>query len=777
MAGPMNWLRRYQKIVLVVLAVVAMLGFVVADPLMKFFSGGQQTRSVAVRTSFGDISEQQLYHMVENRAVLNRFLENLAGSVAQNLATSRQIQAPPQQVQFFILRQMEDQGAYGQQFVDERAVVRTMLLARRAEDMGMTVSNDAIFDFLRRMTFNAITPDQVRQVIASMKLRQRQVFDQLRTVLLASRMHQLLFAINDVQGVTPAMRWNYFQRLHRQASAEVIPLPVANFIGQVAEPKESDLRQLYAKYKNDYPRPGQGEPGFRIPPKGNFQGFKAVYEKFSSPVEVTEQEIEDYYNTHQNEFPYSGLDEENSQTSTEAAPPSETSPPASETAPSQTQDDSSSAPPPEGSEQQTTPQAAPPSPPNKPDAPSEPNSGGGGDDAGGSEPPPSSQPQSEQPPAAEKSDASANPETTPPTTAPTEGEAKVEPATPPADATKIEPSDEFNLPDDIRGGEAPKYDPLWKVHEEIRQKLIAQKANEKIDEIFDKLTADMDDYAQKLELYEIEKEEQQQAGKVVTVQKPAPLDFNRLAAEYGVETFETGLISPFEADATELGQSTVDGRPFPQAAFDSLPRFSVRRSQAISGDRFLFWKTEATKDKVPSFLEARDAVLQAWKTSEARKLALKRAVEMAAEADKSGKTLKELYGDDSRYEVIETGFFSWMTEQKLAAQFGPTPVQLGSVKGVDQAGSDFMRTAFSLKPGQAGAALNAPEDVAYVIRITDERPGEQELLAEFLKTGYEQYAQAGRLDNQESLVAFMSQIENESHVQWERPPHDRDVFR
>ena len=38
------------------------------------------------------------------------------------------------------------------------------------------------------------------------------------------------------------------------------------------------------------------------------------------------------------------------------------------------------------------------------------------------------------------------------------------------------------------------------------------------------------------------------------------------------------------------------------------------------------------------------------------------------------------------------------------------------------AGDEFMSTVFHLKPDQIGVAMNAPETVAYVIRLTDVQP-------------------------------------------------------
>jgi hypothetical protein len=786
----MSWFRRYEKIVLVTLAVVAMVGFVIWEPLARMFYSPESTNNVVVRTSFGDLKERELYQMVESRALLNRFLDNVVTLAAQNLAASRQVQLPPEQVRMFLLQQLMNEGVYGPSFTDEQAVVRTMVLAHRAQELGMSVSNETIFDYLRKTSLEQVSPDQLREIIAGMKVSQRRIFDELRFVLLANKLQQAIFAINEVQGIPPGMRWDYFQRLHRQVDAEVVPVSVADFIGQVGTPDEGQLRALFEKHKNDYPRPGQPEPGFRVPPRGKFQGFEAAYDQFAKSIAVTDKEVEDYYNQHLKEFPYSGYEEPKREEPGGGQPKSPSVEPAGTPEAKPAGEAAVQPPAPEPASSTPSPADQPregdtPATP-EPQQPAKlpPNAGGGGDDSGGAPEPTSTSPvgdsnapaqRTAEPPAAQSS---AEQGAAPGETKTTSGEGSSArtsrapaAAQPGAQPTTSELAEEFELPRDIRGGKPPEHDPLWKVSDRIREKLIGDRVKQKIDEVFDRLTAAMDDYAQKIELYEIELEEQPKAA--AALKRPTPLDFKQLAAGEGVEVFETKLVSPFEIEATDLGQSTVDGRPFTEAAFESLPVFSVRRSEDIKGNRYLFWKTEATKAEVPTFEQAKPAVLAAWKTIEARKLASQRAAVMAAEAQKSGKSLRELYPG----KAAKTGFFSWMTEEPLAAQLGQPRVRLSEVNGVNGAGMEFMRTVFELAPGQVGHALNASEDTVYLVRVVEQRPSENQLLSEFLKTNYQQYASVAQNDNREFMVAWMTEMENEAGVQWERPARESAMLR
>jgi hypothetical protein len=790
MPNAMNWFRRNQKMFLAVLGVVCIVGFVLFEPLFRIFTGSSGgTNPVAVRMNFADLHEHELNQMVQSRSLLNNFLEKVAGTAAYNLAQTRQVQLPPEQVYNFILQQMRAAGIYAPEAANEQGVVRMLLITHEARQMGMDVDNDAALQWLQRATLEQVTPDQMRQIIAGLHVSQRRVFDELRNALLVANMQQALMHVNSLQGTPPGLRWDYFQRLNREVRAEVIALPVADFVSEVAEPTDAALRELFEKYKHYYPVPGQPQPGFRIPVKGKFQGFKAPFEQFASAIEVTDDEIAKYYDEHQENFPYTNIDEE-SETGTEAKP-SEVS-----TSPDQTEDSApANAPPTESpptedaqpdntttseppSAEEAAPAAAAETTPATPTEPAsgekpaespEPSPGGGGDDAGSSEP--AETPTGDVTTVA-PSNAAAVPESAPSELEKPANAAEVPQGTgasTPED--KVEPSSDYQLPDSIGGGEKPQYDPLWKVSDKIRQTLVREKVRQKINSVFDELSSVMDRHAQQVELYEIEKEEYdaKKAGEVP--QPPAPLDLKQLAQQYGVESFETDLITPFDANAIEIGQTTIEGRPFTAVAFENTGLLTPRRAEDLSGDQFLFWKTAASKSKVPTFEEAREEVVAAWKEIEARKLAQERAAKMAAAANSSGESLQTMFGADSKYPVRETGFFSWMTEQTLASQFGQPRVQLSVVPEVPNAGQEFMRATFALQPGRAGSALDAPETTAYVIRVIEQRPEMAELLAKFGAARYPEYAAVAQLDARDFTTRWIEDLESEANLTWERPPY------
>ncbi len=326
------------------------------------------------------------------------------------------------------------------------------------------------------------------------------------------------------------------------------------------------------------------------------------------------------------------------------------------------------------------------------------------------------------------------------------------------------------LPDSILDGTNPDYEPLWRVEDRIRDLLRRQRVGEKVREVFQKLGDLVDDYANKVADHE---EAIANGGKEQAGPAPTPPDFAAAATQAGVTFHSTALISPFNADETDLGKSFLNGnQPFSDAAFSSLRLWIPRPSIDVDGNQFLFWKVEEKHDFVPTFEEAKDAVTRAWKFQQARELALKKAKELADQVNKSGKTLKELFGDAGTYQVSETGEFSWLTEPAARSpEGGQTMPELSELPGVDTPGDDFMRTVFTLQPPQAGAALNGPQTVAYVVQVANFAPADVVLRESFMVAPYRTYMGAGLNDERDLVQNWIAQLEKEAGLDWVRPPN------
>ncbi len=299
MASPFTIFRRNQKVMLAVVTVAAMFAFVFLDPLMRYVGRNTgRADSVVVETRYGDLHESELSILRQTRKIVEEFVRRLVetavmGLVEKKVVDPRQINMELEINQALLFSVRSKPGA-------EEAAVETFVLARRAEQLGIVISDNTINEFLKRITFDSLTSNQIAQIIVQLKpqgmsMSQGRLFDALRTELLAAQYTQM-FQVG-LAATPPAQRWDYFERVNRRATVELLAVPVANYLSAVSDPKDAELRKFFDKYNDQLQQPGSPEPGFKQPKKAAFQYFKADYDKFVERAEnqVTDQQIQEYY--------------------------------------------------------------------------------------------------------------------------------------------------------------------------------------------------------------------------------------------------------------------------------------------------------------------------------------------------------------------------------------------------------------------------------------------------------------------------------------------------
>jgi hypothetical protein len=276
MAGSFEIFRKYQRSLLVFVAILAMLAFFVLPPFLQMGAGMGGDDPVVASWSGGDIRESDMMRGVAMRTVLNQFL--LDAVVASGRDPGR-------------MRLLPD---------EEEDVVRTMLLAKEAEANGVVVSNAAINQFLGEWTNNMVRPEQFDAIIARRRggplaVSQADVFDALRTVLAAGRMERLF--LTGFAGDPPAQRWEYFRRLEQSAAVEVVPGAVESLVEAVAPPAEGTLRNFFEQYKNDLPAARSPTPGFKEPHRVSAEYLLAKREVIEAETrkEVTDEQVKKFY--------------------------------------------------------------------------------------------------------------------------------------------------------------------------------------------------------------------------------------------------------------------------------------------------------------------------------------------------------------------------------------------------------------------------------------------------------------------------------------------------
>ncbi len=830
MASPFSIFRKHQRVMLAGVTILAMIGFVFMGPFTRSGNGpGSGAKGAEVATwKFGTIYNTDLGNLRGHRHVMNAFFDE----AYKELAAKGKVQ----------------DGARLRPFpVDDNSLLQAIVLHKKAEQMGVVINDQAVNEHIDMLTQNALSGDEKARIAASIAtgegthLTAKQLVEDLRFEMELEALGTLLGS--DIYEIsTPEQRWDYFSRLNRRATVEVLPVAVKDFVGKVkATPSDAELKSFFEVYKNDFSSPDSPTPGFMEPVRGKFQYFVAKDDELlkEEKPKVTDDEIKQYYEKNKEDFKKS--DDEG------AASPGKTKPSDTKTPDSKTPEAGKAGDKTEkSSKDEKQPAETKPGDVKSPDAkpadtkpadakptdskPADTKATDGkSSDLKSSDLKSSDAKSSDVKPAdAKPADAKPADAKSPPDKAPSPGKSSLldrrsghvvreellaladdaapKPAAPPAsdksaaasastgDAAKKDqapaatdkapadkaapdaaaaqksppeksapstaesdrtpdknsdktpektPSTKDGIPDlGLKPSEPPKKIPIIEyrsltdetVRDEIRESIAKQKVADRVDAAFKDLETKVLSYKRKFDTWKARK----------VGDAPPPPDYMDLAKQNHLKFEETELIAPQEAlDTLAIGKSytiTFVGRQvsqiyFTQEAFNrDLGNYKPEQTMAADPRAsFLWWRVDYKDAYVPDFDKVKSQVLEVWKMVEARKLAKAQAKEYADEANKKKSRLDEAFTSQPNVHVSTVGPFTWMSAPAVALDpTQPSPPHLTAVSGVEKAGEEFMRTVFRLEPGSAGAAMNQPETIAYVIQAISFAPSEQDFHRQFL---------------------------------------------
>lgn len=276
MAGSFDVFRKYQRSLLVAVAILAMLAFFVLPPFLQMGSNASFGDPVVVSWKGGSLRESELERAVAMQAAVNRFIMQSAATAGRD----------PSRLSLFP--------------ENEEAVVRTLLLAAEARENGVVVSDRAVNDYLSQVTNDMVRPEQLDGIIAGLRIgpmgvSQADLFSALRTDRAAWA--SLIMGQAAFSGDPPGWRWEAFRRLEQSAVIEVVPIEVRGLADEVPGPSESVLRAFFDRFKERLPEPESREPGFREPHRVGVEYLVANRKKVEESVkaEVTDEAIAAYY--------------------------------------------------------------------------------------------------------------------------------------------------------------------------------------------------------------------------------------------------------------------------------------------------------------------------------------------------------------------------------------------------------------------------------------------------------------------------------------------------
>ena len=296
--SPLRWFRRHATWMLIIFGVVLMaifgLGPVFDQMARGFQSAGSAAEDPVLHTyRGGEITRSKLDELQRDHFATRRFLVSLVEQAAKQ-CEKNEVQYQPFTQMIQPLGRTDDNDA-----VDEQMLLRK-LLADRAEDEGVVISDGMIEDYLKLLAGQAeFSQRDLKQInkLVNQRTGLTTIWKHLKLELKATQM-QRYAAVGVPLNPIPTEAMELYARANDRIECEVIPVSVEEYISQVSgSPSDSELRTLFEEGKYNYQNLGMETPGFKEPRKVNVQYFVAQMDTFleNEKSKITDAEVEAEY--------------------------------------------------------------------------------------------------------------------------------------------------------------------------------------------------------------------------------------------------------------------------------------------------------------------------------------------------------------------------------------------------------------------------------------------------------------------------------------------------
>ncbi|VAX40160.1 hypothetical protein MNBD_PLANCTO02-1897 [hydrothermal vent metagenome] len=220
------------------------------------------------------ITATEVNQLVNQRKMANQFIRLASTAVRE--------QAEKDPVKIATLNRPPFFRYYDQSEI-RKDVMIGYVLNIKADEMGVTISNDVVTDFINKeVTTNLLSKKLLVQVLRKLRISEKQLYDHLRRELRARFVLRMLSPpVNSITPVMPEELWEMFKKIEITQAMDIVPFEVESFVDTSQNPEEGKLEEFFNKYKDRMPnitRIGTfapGEPGFKQPRRIQIGYFKA----------------------------------------------------------------------------------------------------------------------------------------------------------------------------------------------------------------------------------------------------------------------------------------------------------------------------------------------------------------------------------------------------------------------------------------------------------------------------------------------------------------------
>ena len=753
MANPLSWFRKYQKIMLVFFGVILMAVFGLGSVISMIPAGAgrndrdAELKQVIAEWSGGKVRRGEIEQFWRYNLVAAQLVGGVEALKLQEVRDNMRTATPSNRLD---LIDPLVTGAESQRDRDRKVMYR-MMQAERARELGMAVTDQMVQEYLDQIYGKEISDFQLREVHKNVNGNTfptdiRFVLEHLKIELMA-KYYQDLASLKFLDVPNASQSFADFRKMNQRIQCQLAAFPVSDYLESVGDvPADSELKKIYEEGKYEFPDDENSKPGFKTLPMVKLAYFSGNEETFIQnamqkllPEDVQKEYqrlvdaeddlvIENLVTPDDLEVP--DIDapgpgensEEGSTGSDDNQPPvlPGTTESNENTNDSKSGDDGSDG---DNSDADASADG------DKEESGDEKSGDGQGDSGSGDNPSPADagtiptslsgvrqdENQQEQEGKSDDStqqagDVSAENESQ---TDDDQDEANTADENQ-QDVGNETATDQLNPPADEK-----RVKEFSEVEEAIKRSMVEADARQRLQDAYDEVMEEMEGYRAGYEYYlSTEKEED----------RPEPVDYQALADRLKLSFVETEFMDETNYMENPVGkiqeisiQGQQDFRFVPVglkllASFEQLNLYQPFRASELGGSGpIVYWVIEKADVSVPSFADAKDAVVDYWKMQQAQQLAEKAASEFMAKVQSAQQPMLSVDPDS----VQQTGSFSWF--QFPQNQFGGNRgVTYSAVAGTDGIGEKFMTDVFALQPMDVTVTRNETRDVFYAVQLIEQ---------------------------------------------------------
>ncbi|MBQ9126434.1 MAG: hypothetical protein IJY15_01595, partial [Thermoguttaceae bacterium] len=319
--NPFSVFRRNQKAWMAGLTLFTMFSFIALGSMVQCVgTGGQQggtTGEIAKTSKYGTLDEISFQEMRDAATRLSRFAQTAFYSLdAEAWAqTAQMAQYLPENylAQFYIAalsRKDGNKAAQAQRLnamateleyalSDAQALVNRWLILQFAYDKGLAASDADATQYLQTLLGGSLSPEEWQMCYNAGGLNDQLLIDLLKEQIAYER--AVARYDNPSALVVSADLAEAFEAANRSMKASVVAFDAADYVGEVAEPSEEELKKFYDQYRNVPANSASATPGFTQPTKIALEVVRADVTP-EAIAAVTDEEVQKYYDEHREEF-------------------------------------------------------------------------------------------------------------------------------------------------------------------------------------------------------------------------------------------------------------------------------------------------------------------------------------------------------------------------------------------------------------------------------------------------------------------------------------------